>query len=371
MIGLCLLLIVVGFGVAAPLTYVMAKVGRRLGQLDKPGERKIHAVPTPATGGVAIFWAVMGPLVLGLLLAWFIPAETWAELFPALVGHLPGVRGQTAMAAALVLTAAGLHVTGLVDDRVNLGPFVKLVIQMVAAGVLAVFFNVRLMEMWGVVPAVVVTVLWFTVVTNAFNFMDNMNGLSAGTAVICGGIFMAAALLNGQWFIAGLLGLVVGALLGFLVFNYPRAIIFMGDGGSLVVGYLMAFCSVRITYFEPGEAAPPEAALPGGWWALATPVVVLAIPLYDFLSVTLIRLSQGKSPFKGDTQHFSHRLVRKGLRPAIAVAVIWMCALATGLGGVLLRWLEMWEAAVVIVQCGVVVVVLAMLEATRAAGERE
>jgi len=174
-------------------------------------------------------------------------------------------------------------------------------------------------------------------------------------------MLLAAALIHGQWFIAAVLGLLVGALLGFLVFNHPPARIFMGDGGSLVVGFVTAFCAVRITYYDP--------ALGTRWWSVFTPIVVLTIPLYDLLSVTLIRIPQGRSPLVGDTQHFSHRLVRKGLTRPAAVGVIWACTLATGLGGVMLGRLAGWQAALVVAQTLAVLIVLALLERTRNTSE--
>jgi len=207
--------------------------------------------------------------------------------------------------------------------------------------------------------SVAVTVLWFAAITNAFNFLDNMDGLSAGVATICAALLLACALLSGQWFVAGVLALLIGALLGFLAFNFPPASIFMGDGGSLVIGFLLAFGSVRVTYTD----LDTPAATSGGWWAVLTPLVVLAIPLYDLTSVTLIRLSQGRSPFVGDTQHFSHRLVQRGLTRSAAVIVIYAGTLAAGLGGVLLTQVtHAWQAGLIAAQTAVILIMLALLE---------
>jgi UDP-GlcNAc:undecaprenyl-phosphate GlcNAc-1-phosphate transferase len=138
----------------------------------------------------------------------------------------------------------------------------------------------------------------------------------------------------------------------------------MGDAGSLVVGFLVAFCSVRVTYYDPSMGPAP-------WWAVFTPLIVLAIPLYDLTSVTLIRLAQGRSPFVGDTQHFSHRLVRKGLSRRAAVMVIYACTLAAGLGGILLgRLTEGWAALLVVAQTLAILLVLALLERTAVVPEQ-
>ncbi len=349
----------IAFLLALPLTWLMRRVAARVGQMDAPGERKIHDRPIPATGGVAMFWAIIMPIVVMLAAAWWAPAEWWQRVVPAAVDHLPGARSQTTMALLLIGSLFVLHVVGLVDDRRNLGPYVKLLIQIGAAAALVIGAQVRLFEWWGAPISIVLTILWFVVITNAFNFLDNMDGLSAGVATICASILLAVALLGGQYFIAAVLGLTVGALLGFLVFNFPPASIFMGDGGSLVIGFLLAFCSVRVTYYNPAAGE----AFGSFRWGVFTPLVVLAIPLYDLTSVTIIRLLQGKSPFQGDTQHFSHRLVKRGLSRPAAVIVIYACTLATGIGGVMLgRLTETWQAGLVIVQTLAVLLVLALLE---------
>jgi UDP-GlcNAc:undecaprenyl-phosphate GlcNAc-1-phosphate transferase len=266
-----------------------------------------------------------------------------------------------------MLAAMGaLLVTGWVDDRRSLNPWIKLAVQVAAAAVMAIWFGVRLLdlEMLPVWISIVITVLWIVAVTNAINFMDNMDGLAAGVSAIAAALFMVACLVNKQWFVAATLAVLVGGLVGFLVFNFPPATIFMGDRGSLVIGFLLAVLTVRTTYYDP--------SLGGGWYAVFMPLVVLAIPLYDLVSVTLIRLRQGRSPMVGDQQHFSHRLVHRGLSPRGAVVVIWAATAVTGIGGVALGSLEAWQAILVGVQTGLVLLVIALLEhASRRAGARE
>ncbi len=349
----------VGVALGLPLTWAARGAAIRLGQLDAPGHRKLHDRPIPAAGGVAIVAALIVPIAAALAIAWFAPAPgTWLDALPASIAvHLPGVREQTPVVGWLLAAVLLLHVTGLVDDRRNLGAMPKLVVQFIAAGIVVIFTGTRTLEMFGPVPSIALTMLWFVVITNAFNFLDNMDGLSGGVALICASILLAAALMGGQWFVAAVLGLLAGGLLGFLRFNFPPASIFMGDGGSLVVGFVLAFCSVRLTYIDMPATDPFR-----GWWAVFTPVVVLAVPLYDLTSVSLIRLAQGRSPFQGDTQHFSHRLVRRGLTRPAAVVVIYACTLATGLGGVLLGRVPAWAAALIVVQTLAILLVLALLE---------
>lgn len=362
-----LALIPIAIAVSAPVCWLMLRLGHRLGAHDTepmPGQTKMPRRAIPNTGGVGIFLGLALPMVIGLGVALLGPGERLADALPPLGPHLEGIRERLPMAAALLAALLVLHVVGAIDDRRPLGPWLKLGAILVPAGVLAGVFDTRLLELLdghvgGPWLSIAITVLWFGVVTNAMNFMDNMDGLSAGTASVAGGIFLAAALVNGQWFVAAVLALLVGACLGFLVFNVAPARLFMGDSGSLVIGFALAFLTVRTTYVDTtGSDVPPS----GAWYGVLMPVVVLAVPLYDFASVTLIRLGQGSSPFVGDLQHFSHRLVRRGLSKRDAVAVIWGFTAATGAGGIVLGSVAPWQAILIGVQTVVILLVLALFE---------
>ncbi|MCC6676369.1 MAG: undecaprenyl/decaprenyl-phosphate alpha-N-acetylglucosaminyl 1-phosphate transferase [Phycisphaerales bacterium] len=372
MVWLCLMLVGVSFLVSLPATRGMVWLGHHLRALDSEGVAGQIKAPRrmiPNTGGVAIFAGVVLPLLAGVLAVWAVPQETLARLAPSLGPHLPGIRQETPRALLLAGCLAGLHALGLIDDRRALGPWVKLIIMIIPALAAATFGGTRLLTMLdahvgGAWLSVLVTVLWFLVVTNAMNFMDNMDGLSGGVAAIAAGCLLASALASAQpqWFVGACLALLAGSLLGFLVFNFPPAKIFMGDGGSLVIGFLLAFLSIRLTYV-PAEASELPAPQPvSHWYAVLTPLVVLAIPLYDFVSVVVIRLSQGRSPFVGDLQHFSHRLVKKGLSKRAAVLVIYGFTLCTGVSGISLGTLRPWQAALVGLQTLTLLGVLAVFE---------
>lgn len=389
MIRLCLGLIPLAFLISFPLTALLIRLGRRLGTFDSPGvEGQVKASRrlVPNTGGVAIFWAVAIPMLLGLWMVRGVDASAAADwrtdftFLPAdLHEHVERIQQQTPLAVLLLGSLALLHILGLIDDRRPMGPWLKLAIMAVpAVGVplittyapgfsetrLLTFLDSRVGGPW---LSIAVTAVWLLVVTNAMNFMDNMDGLSAGVAAIAGSLFLAATLINRQWFVGACLALLVGACAGFLAFNAPRrrdggARIFMGDGGSLVLGFLLAFLTVRTTYIGAADAA---GALPGAspWYAVFMPVVVLAVPLYDFASVVLIRLGQGRSPFVGDLQHFSHRLVQRGLSRRAAVLVIWGLTAVTGISGVVLGSLAPWQAVLVGVQTLLILLVIALFEA--------
>lgn len=382
---LCLLLIPLAFLLAVPLTLLARRLGNALNAYDGhgvPGQVKIAPRRVPNTGGIAIMGAIAMPMMAGLAVALTGASEPLTRLFPDLTTHLAGIRAE-AVSAAFLLTLMGvLHVIGLIDDRRPLGPGFKLLVMLACAAGLVLLTRTRLLTMLdahvgGPWLSVVLSILWVVVITNAFNFLDNMDGLSAGVALIAGACFLAAALVHGQWFVSACLALLVGALAGFLVFNFPwprraehdthpsGASIFMGDGGSLVVGFLLAFLTMRTTYYTPGAGAAGS----GAWFAVFMPLCVLAVPLYDFASVCLIRHSQGRSPFVGDLQHFSHRLVARGLSRRDAVLVIYGCTGATAIGGIALASLADWQAILVGVQTLLVLLVIALFEG-RAARQR-
>lgn len=356
-----LLLIPLSLAISWPLTRLMIRLGHRLETFDTEaiaGQQKMARRRIPNTGGVAITAAFVGPVALGLLGVFALP-DLIQRLAPASSELLPGVRAEAKSAAGLLGCVAALHVIGLVDDRRPLGPWSKLAVMVLAGAACSMLTGTRLLTMLdahvgGPWLSYVITVAWFVLITNAMNFMDNMDGLSGGCAAVASACFLVAALLAGQWLIASMLALLIGALLGFLRFNFPPAKIFMGDGGSLVVGFLLAFLTARTTFYDPARA--------GGWYALFMPFLVLAVPLYDFVTVTAVRLAQGKSPFVGDLNHFSHRLRRRGLSGRQVALVVYGLTGATGIAGIILTTADALGAVLLGAQVLLILCTLGLFE---------
>ncbi|MEA2734854.1 MAG: UDP-GlcNAc:undecaprenyl-phosphate/decaprenyl-phosphate GlcNAc-phosphate transferase [Humisphaera sp.] len=354
-----LALVAISFVISWLLTFAMIRIAPRLGFVDKPGGRKIHANPKPLGGGVAIFLGIALPMIVGLLLVnlagnWIVSHFNNRKEFYDLVA---GGQYQTPLSLGLLAALLVMHATGLFDDRKALGPYLKLFIQLAVTTALVVGFNMRALTALGYVPSVILTVLWIVGITNAFNFLDNMDGLSAGVAAVATTAFLITTLLIGQWFVAATLALLLGALLGFLCFNFPPAKIFMGDSGSLVIGFLLGVLTVRTQYLAHGQDWG------AGWYAVFAPQIVLAVPLYDLIVVSVIRLSRGKSPFVGDTNHFSHRLVARGMSRRTAVLTLYLLTAATSVAAILLPYVQSTFAAMLIfVQTLLVLGVVALLE---------
>lgn len=354
-------LAVLSFAISWFGTLTMKHVSPRIGFVDKPGGRKIHANAKPLGGGVAIFWAFALPMLAGLAVVhWGHPPASLQARVPNLPAYWSGMRERTPLALGVLLAAAIMHGMGLIDDRKAMGPYSKLLVQLATVTGLVLWLpELRILSFLGSAASIVVTILWIAAITNAFNFLDNMDGLSSGVAAVCTAAFLVATLSihPPQLFVAAALALLLGALLGFLCFNFNPASIFMGDSGSLVIGLLLGILTVRTTYLQPGQN-------PGaGWYAVFAPVIVLAVPLYDLLVVSTIRLTRGHSPFKGDTNHFSHRLVARGMSRRMAVLCLYLVSAATAVAAIILPHVpDTFTAVLVFVQTVLILGVVMLLE---------
>ncbi len=352
-------ILIVGFLTAAVLSCAIAVLIRKwapaMGLIDLPGDRKVHIQPTPRGGGIAIFLGFMIPTVTVVVACVMSGSKHLAGIDPV-VEAIQQTPERLAQFLAIGSGACVLFLTGLADDRWNLSWKFRLGLQflvavaVVGSGVRATVF---VSQPWF---GFIATVLWILVLTNAMNFLDNMDALSAGIGVIASLVFAAILIVmvrTPAWAVAVPLLLLAGSLMGFLVWNRPPASIFMGDCGSNLIGFLLATLTVTGTFYEST----------GSRHVMLAPLCVMAVPLYDFCSVILIRLSQRRSPFHGDKSHFSHRLVELGMKPAHAVLTIHLTTMMTGLGGLLLYKVTDWiGATLVLALIFCVLAVIAILE---------
>ena len=349
------------FALSYALGWLARVVAPRVGLVDRPGGRKAHARPTPLGGGVAI-WLTTG-LVLG---AGALAIGLGRGLLPPeLAVHIGGLRERGPTLAIVFGLATVIMAMGLADDRVGLGWGPRLLVQVALAAVLPMIgVRITLFPPISKLPILTdaLTVLWVVGLTNAFNFLDNMDGLAAGVGLIAAALFAGALYAVGGLFVPAVLMVIVGTLAGFLVHNANPARLFMGDAGSNFLGFLLGSLTVLGT-FAKGPSAK---------FAVLTPLLVMAVPLYDTASVILIRLRAGRSPFKPDRSHFSHRLVDRGLTPRRAVWTIYLVTLAGGLGALLLHrpGTDDTEAAVVVAQSACLIGVVAVLEVSTPRAER-
>lgn len=345
-------------------TALMIRVAPKLGFIDKPGGRKVHANPRPLLGGVGIVGGFVLPLLVGVSAVHFAGNSIARVLsdVPEIDALVSGVARQTSLTLGFVTGILALHVLGLVDDRRALGAMPKLLVQLLVAALLVIGLDVRALHFLDAVAggpwlSWLLTVLWIVAITNAFNFLDNMDGLSAGVAAVATTAFLVASASIGQWFVAASLACLLGALLGFLWWNFPPARIFMGDSGSMAIGFILGVLTVRTTFLPPGQQ------FAAGWYVVFAPLLVLALPLYDLVVVSIIRVAAGRSPFVGDTNHFSHRLVRRGMSKRTAVLCLYLVTASTSVAAVVLPHVTSELAALALfVQTLLALAVVALLE---------
>jgi UDP-GlcNAc:undecaprenyl-phosphate GlcNAc-1-phosphate transferase len=366
MLGIVLGLLLLGFALSAPFTGLLARLGMRVGALDTPGAKghvkELRRIPN--IGGIAIFWSTVLPIAAAVGALVLLP-ERVVEWAPAVAPHLERANETVGDWGVILLGALALHLMGLYDDRRALPAWPKLFLQVGVAVATTLLSDVRLLHNLlepipgGEVISIAITVAWIVVIVNAVNFIDNMDGLAAGIGMVAALCFMVATILNGQWFIASALALLAGSLAGFLVWNIPPARIFMGDGGSLFVGYMLACLAARTTFVD---AAHADYALGTAWYGVFMPLLVLAVPLYDGVYVTVWRVRRGKSPFVGGPEHISHRLVQLGLSKRRAVVVLWLLTAVTAMSGIGLGLMKPWQAALVGLQLFGIFLVMLVLE---------
>jgi UDP-GlcNAc:undecaprenyl-phosphate GlcNAc-1-phosphate transferase len=289
-----------------------------------------------------------------------VPAGMWNWLPEIARTNLAGLSSQLGSLWFLLAMATLVMLLGLADDWWGLPWQVRLGSETLVATAVVFWQGWRLTAFveWPLVTGLA-SVLWIVWLVNSFNMLDNMDGLSGGVAAIAAAM-LAAVLLAApdpttnlpQLFVGGLLLVLVGSSCGFLWHNRPPARLFMGDAGSYFVGFLIAVATLLATF--AGGRTPRHAIL--------APLCVLAIPLYDTVSVLWIRLREGRSPFEGDKSHFSHRLVDLGMSKPQAVLTIYLATATCGLGAFLLHQVNGAGAAIVLTMVGCTLALVAVLE---------
>jgi UDP-GlcNAc:undecaprenyl-phosphate GlcNAc-1-phosphate transferase len=342
------------FGSAFLLSAILCGLARRfagqLGFLDRPGGHKGHRAPVALGGGIAIWLTTVLVVGSGLLLV----SSAGTSLPAPLARHAGGALLRSGELFRILVMCTLVMLMGLADDRRPLDWRIRLGIQFACAGALAAT-GVRVTLFGPFTHPVlggIVTVFWIVGLTNAFNMLDNMDSLAASVGLIAALLFSAAQVAVGTLFAPAVLLIVVGALLGFLVHNYPPARLYMGDAGSNFLGFLLGSMTV-VGSFTRDLYSP---------YSVLAPLLVMAVPLYDMISVVSIRLREGRSPFQADRRHFSHRLVARGLTPLQAVLTIDLVTLASGAGALLLHRLDGAETCVVLAQTVCLLGVVAILE---------
>ena len=282
----------------------------QLGILDQPSARKVHHAPVPLMGGAAIYIAFIAALAI------------WGE------------RSYVNEVVGIFVGATLVSLVGALDDSRGVGSYLKLAIQIAAAAIL-ILSGVQVRLFNGFMD-IVLTLLWVVGITNAFNLLDNMDGLSAGVATVASAFFTLLAAMSGQYLVGTLAAALGGACVGFLVYNWNPARVFMGDTGSLFLGFLLAAVGIKLRF--PANSASIT-------WMI--PVLILALPIFDTSLVFISRLRRGKNPLTtAGKDHLSHRLARLSGSQREAVLLCYLVTGATGLSSIFLTQANLQEALV-------------------------
>lgn len=281
---------------AVGATPVARFLAPRMGVIDNPEARKIHEQPVPRLGGAAMLVAVI------------------------LVALVLGERYNFDQFGSILVGATGISFIGLIDDRWGLRPLVKLTGQ-IAAGLLLYASGVHIRAFGLPALNLVATLFWVVYITNAINLLDNMDGLAGGIAAIAAAHFALMCSFSGQYLVGALSIALLGACLGFLFYNLNPASIFMGDSGSLFLGFMLAATGIKLTF---------PANVTFVTWMV--PVLVMGVPIFDTALVTISRLRRGVNPLTSPGRdHVSHRLVAAGMSKREAVLVLYVVSFAVGL----------------------------------------
>jgi UDP-GlcNAc:undecaprenyl-phosphate GlcNAc-1-phosphate transferase len=302
---------------------VVRRIAHRYDVLDAPSARKIHASPVPLLGGLAIYVAVIVSLIL--------------------LGQLEYVQQM----ASILIGATMMSMLGVWDDKWGLRPIAKLIGQVGAASLLY-FTGVSVQFLHNDLLDYFATVAWVVTVTNALNLMDNMDGLAGGIAAVTSVFFFLIATLTNQNLIAPLCAVLVGACIGFLYYNFNPASIFMGDTGSLFLGFLLAAVGIKLRFPANSDIVT---------WMV--PVLLLGVPLFDTTLVTLSRIRRGIPISRGGKDHFSHRLVALGYTRREAVLILYLVQGALGVAALVVMQANLLQGYAV----GVVVLAVAIVAA--------
>jgi UDP-GlcNAc:undecaprenyl-phosphate GlcNAc-1-phosphate transferase len=280
----------------------------KFGIIDQPAARKVHTTPIPRFGGIAMYGAV----VIALLV--FRERFYFHQLVSILLG------------------ATWVSLVGAWDDRWGMRPALKLVGQVVGALILIVA-GVQVQFLSSEALNWMVTIIWVVGLTNAINFLDNMDGLSGGITAIASAFFLLLAVQNGQYLVGGLSAALLGASIGFLVYNFNPATIFMGDTGSLFLGFMLAALGIKLRFPNNIDAIT---------WMV--PVIVLGIPIFDTTLVVFSRIRRGLHPATPGKDHTSHRLVRIGFTQREAVMLLYLIGGMLGMVAVFVTQADLIEA---------------------------
>ena len=294
----------IAYLLALLLSPATIKISKLLNIFSKP--KKGEEMPKPCLGGIGIYIAFF----VAILLACFLNRAYSNSKF-----------------TGIIISSALISLLGLIDDARDLRPFVKIIVELMAIGILmlfGIFTKILFLPMWA---NILVTFIWMLFITNAFNLLDIVDGLTSGLVVVISLTLLVISLVNRDIFSSVILSALIGTHLGFLKYNYPPARLYMGDTGSLCSGFILAAVAINISY------APLERPV-----ALITPILAMSLPIYDTFFLITMRLKKRKPIFSKTNDHFALRLVTMGYSVQRSIWCMYLFSLFLGVSSIIVAF---------------------------------
>jgi UDP-GlcNAc:undecaprenyl-phosphate GlcNAc-1-phosphate transferase len=305
-------------------------------------------------GGLAIYASFMTLILVNVAFMFLFRESTLLlKYFPVIPAQIPLFLNVSWKLFMILAGCTIVLIVGILDDIKGTGfSYKKKFLGQFIAAAVVIGGGVKTSFMPTPFLNYLVTALWIVGITNSFNLLDNMDGLSPGVAVISSLMLAVITALQGQFFSATILCVYAGSTAGFLIYNFYPSTIFMGDAGSLFIGFLISTLTITSSYVTTESAS----LLP-----VIVPVLALSIPLYDTISVVIIRLKQRRPLFVGDKNHFSHRLLNLGMSERGAVLFIYLIAFCVGITAILLPGLPVWGSIVILLHALIIYAIITVL----------
>lgn len=339
-LGEYVILYLAAFMLSVFLVPVVRRLALKVGAIDEPdGMRKIHTHAVPRMGGVAIFIAFIVPVVSAYVVGWlWLPESQVFQIFQQQLTRVGGLLG-----ASLLILLLGIY-----DDIHHVRPRVKVLVQIVAALILCAVgiridrignpFTGELIQFgWLAWP---ITVFWLLAITNAINLIDGMDGLGPGVGLFVAGTMFLISLYVGVALVSAVMAALVGAIIGFLIFNFHPAKIFMGDSGSLFVGFLLAAIAIQGSVKRH----------------MMIPIIALALPIVDTFMAVVRRWSKGLPISVADKQHVHHRLIKMGFTQRETLLMLYGVSVILGCAALVIAFLD--NTVAVGIAAGMIVAIL-------------
>ena len=351
-------LIIIGFSAMLGLILIplFRSIAVKLDFVDKPKQQKhkAHSKVTPLLGGLAMCTTWLLTLAVGTIAPMFLQKQ---NISTEITNAFSGVFQVCPRLTAIIVGAVFITLLGLIDDKYNMSAKVKLGGQIIISA-FAVYYGEFRISLFILNPAAsfAVTTLWVLIIINAINFFDNMDGLAAGIASIAFAFFAITAVIHQNYFIACLSLTSLGTSISFWFYNHTPATIFMGDSGSHFLGYTLGISGAMTTYYKSTLSLSPLAVL--------IPVFILSIPLFDFISVVIIRLIIKKPIYIGDNNHLSHRFNKMGISRKNSVFLVHLLAIIIGISVLPLLWGGYTTGIICFIQACLILLLISIMQYT-------